>query len=461
MNSVFEDINILGRFCGPRDIKELTQAEIKNAAGKSQADVMVLFGGSIIAGGDVFAEAMQNQIAKTYIIVGGAGHTTQTLRNTVHALYADMETENESEAVIFNRYIKKKYGLSADYLETESTNCGNNITFLLKLLNEKYHLSYLDGFAADGGLLADYSAAYGEYVSVKKQLDALTADAGEKERRLDMLRYQVKEIENANVTPGEYDELGMKRAKPPFAADEVTVYGTSFDDLDRVQHAKMLTILKDAKATPALVSPGIENLDGREAMHFTDGVNDLFFVLRMTARSSDDAEQAFVFPKKGHVYDLRRGDYLGETDRVTAKVPLSGASVWAVCAAKAEGVEVDWIGADGGGRGPAVTTPRREDASGTVLCCASGTMGVPAGEDLVVGLRLKTDGGPAGKRVFNVKLFRPDGTTSFLFARNLSAPDGKASFRFRMAHNDPKGDWKLVVTDALTGVSSERKFTVR
>ncbi|MCQ2595164.1 MAG: YdcF family protein [Treponemataceae bacterium] len=137
MNSVFEDINILGRFCGPRDIKELTQAEIKNAAGKSQADVMVLFGGSIIAGGDVFAEAMQNQIAKTYIIVGGAGHTTQTLRNTVHALYADMETENESEAVIFNRYIKKKYGLSADYLETESTNCGNNITFLLKLLNEK------------------------------------------------------------------------------------------------------------------------------------------------------------------------------------------------------------------------------------------------------------------------------------------------------------------------------------
>ena len=58
-------------------------------------------------------------------------------------------------------------------------------------------------------------------------------------------------------------------------------------------------------------------------------------------------------------------------------------------------------------------------------------------------------------------MFRPDGTTSFLFARNLSAPDGKASFRFRMAHNDSKGVWKLVVTDALTGVSLERKFTVR
>ena len=252
----------------------------------------------------------------------------------------------------------------------------------------------------------------------------------------------------ADVMPGEYDELGTKRAKPPFAADEVTVYGTSFDDLDRAQHARILAILKDAKATPALVSSGIENLDGREAMHFTDGVNDLFFVLRMTARSSDAEGQTFVFPKKGQVYDLRRGDYLGETDRVTAKVPLSGASVWAVCAAKAEGIEIDGIGADGAGQ-----RLRREDASGTV--------NVPAGEDLVVGLRLKTDGGPAGKRVFNVRLFRPDGTTSFLFARNLSAPDGKASFRFRMAHNDPKGIWKLVVTDALTGVSSERKFTVR
>ena len=49
--------------------------------GINQADVMVLFGGSIIAGGDILAEAIQNEVAKKNIIVGGAGHTTETLRN--------------------------------------------------------------------------------------------------------------------------------------------------------------------------------------------------------------------------------------------------------------------------------------------------------------------------------------------------------------------------------------------
>ncbi|NSI66152.1 hypothetical protein, partial [Mediterraneibacter gnavus] len=46
---------------------------------------MVLFGGSIIAGGDILAEAIQNEVAKKNIIVGGAGNTTETLRNVAGA----------------------------------------------------------------------------------------------------------------------------------------------------------------------------------------------------------------------------------------------------------------------------------------------------------------------------------------------------------------------------------------
>lgn len=46
----------------------------------SQADVMVLFGGSILCGGEVLARAIEQRIAKYSIIVGGVGHTTPTLR---------------------------------------------------------------------------------------------------------------------------------------------------------------------------------------------------------------------------------------------------------------------------------------------------------------------------------------------------------------------------------------------
>jgi hypothetical protein len=97
---------------------------------------MVLFGGSIICGGDVLAEAIQNQVSEKYIIVGGAGHTTQTLRDRVHKEYPSIETQNKPEAEIFSNYINKKYNLQVDYLEKDSTNCGNNITNLLDLIEK-------------------------------------------------------------------------------------------------------------------------------------------------------------------------------------------------------------------------------------------------------------------------------------------------------------------------------------
>lgn len=129
-------INVLGNFCGLRDVEALTAERLKERYNIEQADVMVLFGGSILCGGDVLACAMKNKAAKNYIIVGGAGHTTETLRQKVHEAQPAIVTEGQPEAEIFNRYLKTVYGLEADHLETESTNCGNNITYLLKLLRD-------------------------------------------------------------------------------------------------------------------------------------------------------------------------------------------------------------------------------------------------------------------------------------------------------------------------------------
>ena len=136
LNDTAAAINTLGAFCGQRDVPELTRAALQEKYGFSQADVMVLFGGSIPAGGDTLARAMQEGVAKQYVIVGGAGHTTDTLRQKMHALNPAIETENQPEAVIFQRYIEAAYGLHADLLETASTNCGNNITLLLDLLKQ-------------------------------------------------------------------------------------------------------------------------------------------------------------------------------------------------------------------------------------------------------------------------------------------------------------------------------------
>ena len=136
MQKVSDCINILGEFCGKRDVPELTQEQLQKKYGISQAEVMVLFGGSILCGGDVLAKAMQDNIAKKYVIVGGAGHTTETLRIRMHEEFPAIETKGKPEAEVFAGYLKYKYDMEVDFLECNSTNCGNNITYLLNMLKE-------------------------------------------------------------------------------------------------------------------------------------------------------------------------------------------------------------------------------------------------------------------------------------------------------------------------------------
>lgn len=136
MYGIAECVNILGAFCGRRDLPSLTPDGVKKATGSDKADVLVLFGGSIMAGGDLFASAIRDHIARRYVIVGGAGHTTGTLRRKVHEEYPDIDTEGLPEAEVFNAYIGSVYGVEADLLETASTNCGNNITNLIEILDK-------------------------------------------------------------------------------------------------------------------------------------------------------------------------------------------------------------------------------------------------------------------------------------------------------------------------------------
>lgn len=136
MEKIAHCINTLAEFCGQRDIDNLSQEILYKKYKIKQADVLVLFGGSILAGGDVLAEAMHNKIAKKYIIVGGAGHTTDNLRKKMQSVLLDIDISNLSEAEIFATYLQEKYSLQVDLLETKSTNCGNNITLLLDLLTK-------------------------------------------------------------------------------------------------------------------------------------------------------------------------------------------------------------------------------------------------------------------------------------------------------------------------------------
>ena len=79
------------------------------------------------------------------------------------------------------------------------------------LLNPARHEGILDAYAQNSAEYQAYYAIYRELVRVKKALDAMITDESEKQRRIDLLSYQVQEIDDAGLTAGEEQTLESRR----------------------------------------------------------------------------------------------------------------------------------------------------------------------------------------------------------------------------------------------------------
>ena len=81
------------------------------------------------------------------------------------------------------------------------------------LLDNKFHLKYLDGFIGEELLKykQEYKEKYARYIEIKQELKANYGDEKERERKLDLLKYQFNEIEEADLKEKEEEELEEKR----------------------------------------------------------------------------------------------------------------------------------------------------------------------------------------------------------------------------------------------------------
>lgn len=80
-----------------------------------------------------------------------------------------------------------------------------------QLFDEQTHLGLLDAFAADEELLGEYASAWERVKTCKAALDRLSMDENEKARRQEMLQYQIKELEKADLHPGEDEALEQRQ----------------------------------------------------------------------------------------------------------------------------------------------------------------------------------------------------------------------------------------------------------
>ena len=123
----------------------------------------------------------------------------------------------------------------------------------LSLLRVRNHLHLLDSFADVAPLLADYQITYEQLLEVRRQLRDLRQSEQDAARRVDMLTFQIQEIDAASLKPGEEEELRQDRIRLANAESLAT----------HAQNALML-IEEGAPETP-----GISELFGEmvEALH--------------------------------------------------------------------------------------------------------------------------------------------------------------------------------------------------
>ncbi|MBQ1955431.1 MAG: DNA repair protein RecN [Clostridia bacterium] len=79
------------------------------------------------------------------------------------------------------------------------------------LLDPAVHINILDGFANNKDLLDAYSCELAKLKAIRKKQKAVLSDSDEKERRRSVLEFQINELESANLSPGEYEELEKER----------------------------------------------------------------------------------------------------------------------------------------------------------------------------------------------------------------------------------------------------------
>lgn len=79
------------------------------------------------------------------------------------------------------------------------------------LLNPELHYRFIDLLADDESVFSDYRSAFKEFIFVRRKLKSLNEDEETKERRLELLNYQINELESADIQPGERDKLTSRR----------------------------------------------------------------------------------------------------------------------------------------------------------------------------------------------------------------------------------------------------------
>ena len=137
------------------------------------------------------------------------------------------------------------------------------------LLNPERHCDFVDSVADNGDLKQEYYSCFKKLNKIRRELNSLITDEGEKERKIDLLKYQINELSSADIKVGEIDELKSQLQ----IAEERESYIKAFSGPDSLLAGDDSTdgIITSLKAAAKLFNP----LNGEAAKKSLSDLNEL------------------------------------------------------------------------------------------------------------------------------------------------------------------------------------------
>ena len=176
------------------------------------------------------------------------------------------------------------------------------------LLDSKEHLKYLDGYVGSeiNTLKENYKEAFIKYNEIKKELQENYGDDKERQRRIDLLKYQFNEIESVKLQNNEEEEL-EKKQKLIQNSEKIV---TTLNDVDLSIGENAIDLLSNAIRQ----IEKIENIDNKY-QECANSLKSVYYELQEISRDVsnykediyfDENEQKEIEERLDLIYDLKR-----------------------------------------------------------------------------------------------------------------------------------------------------------
>lgn len=189
----------------------------------------------------VTGERTSKELVRTGADSGKVSAVFENVGRPVEELLEDMGIECDG-TLILSRLIKKDGKNVCSINGTPATvsmlkSVGSRVINIhgqhdsQSLLQPENHCSYIDTFGGNEKLISEYSASYSKLLDIEAQIKSIDTDEQQKARRIDMLTYQINELEDADVKVGETDALTQRRSFLRNAQNIIDALTSAYDSL--------------------------------------------------------------------------------------------------------------------------------------------------------------------------------------------------------------------------------------